>query len=267
MPSEYQKSDFQTTEIITLWNEIHAKTNDKKLAGKYLQESAIYNQIARQNNQIIIISNFKNHSFITLSDNFDDIYESGKSKEDWMKWGAFYFSRAIPFEQNKTMIQISLWFNKVKKENISNPSYKQTYCGWKFKCNQSSKTKYLSAHLQGLEYSSTGEPVIVMTTVSDVTHLLRENPPFWSNIKIADNPNEAYLYHSDKNGINKTEILTNREIEFLKAFGSGLELKEIAEKMQISYKTADAHRANLLHALGVRNPMAGIEIAKKAGII
>ena len=56
-------------------------------------------------------------------------------------------------------------------------------------------------------------------------------------------------------------------IEFLRAFESGLELKEIAEKMQISYKTADAHRANLLQALGARNPMAGIEIAKKAGII
>jgi DNA-binding NarL/FixJ family response regulator len=62
-------------------------------------------------------------------------------------------------------------------------------------------------------------------------------------------------------------LLTPREIEFLKAFESGAELKEISEKMGISYKTADTHRINILNRTGARNPMAAIELVKKIGLM
>jgi DNA-binding CsgD family transcriptional regulator len=248
-----------------MWNEIHAETNDKKLVGKYLQQMEVYNQIARQNQQAILITNFKNHQLLALSDNYDDIYEYGCSKEDCMKWTFLYFARAIPFEQLKVIFTISMWFNKIKKQGIPFPDYKQGYSGWKFKSRKTGNIKYLMVNQLALEYSDKGEPLIVLVTVSDVTHLLRENPPFWSVIQLEKTT--QYCYHSDKSGIHVAELLSPREIEFLKCFESGLELKAISEKMGISYKTADTHRTNILQRTGARNPMAAIELVRRVGLI
>jgi DNA-binding CsgD family transcriptional regulator len=265
MINENRVADEQSNKIVRLWNEIHDQTNDKILASKYLQDSEVYHQIAKQNQQVLIISNFKKHQFLSLSNNFDDVLEYGCRKEDCMKWGMFYFSRSLPLAQIKVMIQISLWYNKVKKGGVEKPIYRQSYCGWQFESRKTGKTKYLMTNLQGLEYSEKGEPVIVMTTISDVTHLLREQTPFWSSISLEKS--KSFLYHSEKSEIVQTELLSGREIEFLRAFESGLELKAISEKMEISYKTADSHRANILHRLGARNPMAAIELLKRAGLL
>jgi DNA-binding CsgD family transcriptional regulator len=265
MQSEFLRADDQSQKIAEIWHDIHAQTNDKKVAGKYLQRMEIYNQIARQNQQVIMISNFKKQQLLTVSDNFDDILEYGCSIEDCMKWSLFYFSRAITFEQIRVMFSISMWYDKKKKTGIEFPAYRQGYCGWEFKSRKTGKIKYLMTVLQGLEYSDKGEPLIVLTTVSDVTHLLRENPPFWSSIRLENTGH--YCYHSEKKEIQTIELLTPREIEFLKCFESGLELKAISEKMGISYKTADTHRTNILQRTGARNPMAAIELVRRVGLI
>ncbi len=265
MYSEFNKADDQSKKIAEIWHDIHVRTNDKKVAGKYLQQMEIYNQIARQNQQVIMISNFKNHQLLTVSDNFDDILEYGCSIEDCMKWTLLYFSRAITFEQIRAMFSISMWYNKMKKHEIEVPGYRQGYCGWEFKSRKTGKVKYLMTIQQGLEYSDKGEPLIALVTVSDVTHLLRENPPFWSTIRLENTT--QYCYHSEKSGIQATELLSPREIEFLKCFESGLELKAISEKMGISYKTADTHRTNILQRTGARNPMAAIELVRRVGLM
>lgn len=74
-------------------------------------------------------------------------------------------------------------------------------------------------------------------------------------------------YHSEIQKIWQVPLLSGREVEFLKAFESGLELKFISEKMNINYKTADTHRINILNRLGARNPMAAIDLAKRIGLI
>jgi DNA-binding CsgD family transcriptional regulator len=265
MESEFLRADDQSKKITEIWHDIHAETNDKKAAGKYLQKMEIYNQIARQNQQVIMISNFKKQQLLALSDNFDDIYEYGCSMEDYKKWSLFYFSRSIPFEQIRVMFTISSWFNKVKKQGIEFPDHKQGYCGWEYKTRKTGKTKYLMINQQGLEYSDKGEPLIVLVTVSDVTHLLREKPPFWSTIQLENTTH--YCYHSEKSGIHVAELLSPREIEFLRCFESGLELKAISEKMGISYKTADTHRTNILQRTGARNPMAAIELVRRVGLM
>jgi DNA-binding CsgD family transcriptional regulator len=257
----------ETEKLVSLWNELYAQINDKNLTSKYLQESELYNELARLNNQILIISNFKKHQFLSISNNFDEIYEYGCSKEECIKWGLFYFTKSIPFDQIRVMAQISFWYMKQKKKIVQNPNFRQAYSGWRFKSSKTGKSKYLLTSAQGLEYTERGEPLIVLTTVSDVSHLLVENPPLWSNISFGQSDRQNFLYHSEKRKIAECQLLTVREVEFLKAFESGLDLKMIAESMGISYKTADSHRSNLLRRIGARNPMAAIEILKKANII
>ncbi len=47
--------------------------------------------------------------------------------------------------------------------------------------------------------------------------------------------------------------LTNREAEVLELISHGYLTKEIAERLKISKRTVDGHRANLLNKIGVRN--------------
>jgi len=56
-------------------------------------------------------------------------------------------------------------------------------------------------------------------------------------------------------------VLTPREIEIVKLIGSGLTSFEISEKLFISQRTVETHRANLLKKLSVKN---AIELIKKA---
>jgi DNA-binding NarL/FixJ family response regulator len=48
-------------------------------------------------------------------------------------------------------------------------------------------------------------------------------------------------------------ILTNREKQLLKLIGDGLTNLEIAGKMNISIRTIEAHRSNLIHKLGIKS--------------
>ncbi|HTO15055.1 MAG TPA: response regulator transcription factor [Edaphocola sp.] len=75
-----------------------------------------------------------------------------------------------------------------------------------------------------------------------------------------------YISPDAKNAINNTipkkkTFITKREEIVLSLIVSGLTTKEIAEKLNISIKTIEAHRANLFARFGVKNV---VELVKKA---
>lgn len=55
--------------------------------------------------------------------------------------------------------------------------------------------------------------------------------------------------------------LTNREVEIIKLIAEGLTSQEMADKLFISPRTVETHRANLMKKVGVKN---AIELVKKA---
>ncbi|OOF56968.1 transcriptional regulator UhpA [Rodentibacter myodis] len=52
---------------------------------------------------------------------------------------------------------------------------------------------------------------------------------------------------------NPLEQLTKRELQICELLSQGLEAKEIAEKLGLSFKTIHAHRANIMSKLDVKN--------------
>jgi DNA-binding NarL/FixJ family response regulator len=54
--------------------------------------------------------------------------------------------------------------------------------------------------------------------------------------------------------------LTQREIEIVKLISAGLTSQQMADKLSISPRTVETHRANLMKKVGVRN---AIELVKK----
>ena len=61
--------------------------------------------------------------------------------------------------------------------------------------------------------------------------------------------------------------LTEREREVLGWLARGLSSKEVAQRLDISVRTVETHRANLMHKLGVKSVALMIQVALREGII
>ena len=65
----------------------------------------------------------------------------------------------------------------------------------------------------------------------------------------------------------KNEKLTQREHEVLRALSHGLSNKEIARQFNVSPKTIDSHRTNLLRKMNVHSTAALLVTAMKTGLL
>lgn len=65
----------------------------------------------------------------------------------------------------------------------------------------------------------------------------------------------------------RPEALTEREQEILQLIWTGLKNKEIAQKLKISVKTVEAHRANMMKKVRVSNAAQLLNAAIQEGLI
>jgi DNA-binding NarL/FixJ family response regulator len=65
----------------------------------------------------------------------------------------------------------------------------------------------------------------------------------------------------------RPEALTNREQEILQLIWSGLKNKEIAQRLKISVKTVEAHRATMMKKVRVSNTAQLLKAAIQGGMI
>ncbi len=63
------------------------------------------------------------------------------------------------------------------------------------------------------------------------------------------------------------ERLTNREKEILVLVAEGMNTQEIAQKLCLSHRTIDTHRANVMHKLGVHNAVAMVRVAIECNLV
>lgn len=63
------------------------------------------------------------------------------------------------------------------------------------------------------------------------------------------------------------EALTNREREILQLIWSGLKNKEIGQRLKISVKTVEAHRATMMKKVRVSNTAQLLKAAIQGGMI
>ena len=66
---------------------------------------------------------------------------------------------------------------------------------------------------------------------------------------------------------NDYEKLTNREQEVLGLLAEGFSVKEISEKIFISQKTVENHRASIMRKLHIRTPVEIVRYAAKLGLV
>lgn len=88
----------------------------------------------------------------------------------------------------------------------------------------------------------------------------------------AERPSDASLapadtHETDRDSAAQLHALTPREMEVLKLVAEGYTNQEIADKLVISIKTVQAHRANVMEKLGLRNITHLVRFAVRAGLI
>ena len=77
----------------------------------------------------------------------------------------------------------------------------------------------------------------------------------------------AELLRGDAPATARGTLLTDREREVLTWLARGLSSKEVAQRLDISVRTVETHRANLMHKLGVKSVALLIQVAIREGII
>ena len=73
------------------------------------------------------------------------------------------------------------------------------------------------------------------------------------------------IVHTSKR--KRPEALTNREQEILQLIWSGLKNREIAQRLKISVKTVEAHRATMMKKVRVSNTAQLLKAAIQDGMI
>lgn len=139
------------------------------------------------------------------------------------------------------------------------------------------KSLILSMHnseeyiLQSLDAGACGY-MLKDSTQEEMLRAIREvnkGERFFSNavanliINAYMNLNRQVQHQNDK----KKTILSDREKEIIALLIEGLNSKEIAEKLDLSVRTVDNHRANIMKRLQVRNTAELVKIAMEEKLI
>ena len=122
--------------------------------------------------------------------------------------------------------------------------------------------------LQALKYGAAGY-VLKESIADELVRAIHEvssgrrylSPP------LSDQAIEAYTQKTEGNDTDRYESLTTREREVLQLAVEGYSNKEIGEKLSISPRTVETHRANFMQKLGLKTQTDLIRFALKQGII
>lgn len=98
-------------------------------------------------------------------------------------------------------------------------------------------------------YDSEGNISFGLTMVTNVNHLKKDNEALMSLLDTYDNSCQLF-YCSSSQTLKNVEIeipkITHRELEVVKLLAAGLSSKQIAFNLNLSIKTIDNHRQNIL---------------------
>ncbi len=78
---------------------------------------------------------------------------------------------------------------------------------------------------------------------------------------------EGFISSISKESIIEDQLLTDREIEIIKLFSDGLLYKQIADKLGISIKTVESHKANIMRKLELKSTVELVKYAIKNKLI
>ncbi len=111
--------------------------------------------------------------------------------------------------------------------------------------------------------------VLKDSSAADLVHAVREVVAGrrYLSAPLSERAIAAYIQKASDVTTDPYEMLTNREREVLHLAAEGYTNAEIADQLSISPRTAETHRANLMHKLGLHTHTDLIRYALRRGIL
>jgi DNA-binding NarL/FixJ family response regulator len=76
----------------------------------------------------------------------------------------------------------------------------------------------------------------------------------------------AHQGDDESSGLPDMNVLSGREIDIVKLLRDGLSSKEVARKLDITIKTVEVHRYNILKKLNLKNTAALVNFINSQGL-
>lgn len=115
-----------------------------------------------------------------------------------------------------------------------------------------------------------GNILVGLTLVTDISHIKTEGPAMMSIVDIENEYCQHFYCEADNQLIESSKDipkLSVREIEVLNLLSIGMSSKQIAYELNISIKTVDNHRQNMLHKTSSKSSGELISFAIKTGYL
>lgn len=117
---------------------------------------------------------------------------------------------------------------------------------------------------------TTGNILFGLTVITDISHIKKEGPSMMSVLDSFDESCQHFYCSDGKAIIPGKEVLPKismREMEVLQYLATGNSSKQIATELNISVKTIDNHRQNMLHKTNSKSTGELINFAVKSGYV
>jgi DNA-binding CsgD family transcriptional regulator len=112
--------------------------------------------------------------------------------------------------------------------------------------------------------------LIGLTIVTDISHIKTEGPSMMSVVYTENEYCQHFYCQADNQLVESTKEITKlsvREIEVLNYISIGLSSKQIAYELNLSIKTVDNHRQNMLHKTNSKSSSELISFSIKTGYL
>jgi DNA-binding CsgD family transcriptional regulator len=120
-----------------------------------------------------------------------------------------------------------------------------------------------------IRYSGDRRFTFTFNFVQNVNHLLKPSfRDYWVRVAYGPSQSRVQTMHSgDIKDVSDRDLMSPREKEILTHIATGLETRDIADRLDISINTVGNHRSNMVQRLGARDTTALVQLAKMAGLI
>ena len=219
------------------------------------------------NKQVItILGSHKKFQPLYISKNLFAIM--GYQVEEVEKWSIGILFKALDWRQLLLPLTVHRWGNRFintvpddfldKKPNIY-------FCGLRLHTKAGAiKTFFLS--ITRLRFDEEGQPTLSLVHAIDISPFIKEEV-YWIRFTRGDN-NEYVSFFTSKEGRQQfKDLISPRELEVLQLVAAQKDSKEISKLLNISFKTVEKHRKNMIARSCAKDMTALIYLCQLVEII
>ena len=216
-------------------------------------------------NEIIIFFNNKEFAPIYVTKNIESIL--GYTQQQFLDWGKDALLNIGAFENRAFWKDLTKWqsdFLEIELTPMQSPFVFRAFLGGYCYNHKDGRTKKFLFRTEHPIRENNAFPDYHFARLEDIEHLIKKDG-YWLYYEKSNGLQKVSKFYS-KQGVFKYPI-TKREKEILEMITSGMETKEIAEKLFISLDTVLKHRKNMVKRLNAKNIESVIQLCKLCEII